>query len=75
MRNVAVRFDGAEIVGAAAARIGAQVLAAPMRRSLAPGHHGTEHLVESLVVIDVGPGHDERHPLSAHAVGERAMGT
>jgi hypothetical protein len=52
MRITAVRFDGAQIVGASVASIGAQVLAAPMRSVLALDHDGTEHLVASLAIVE-----------------------
>ena len=53
--------DDAKTLGPLVARIGAQVpLAATMRGSRALDYDGTEHLVESLAVIDVGPGDDER---------------
>jgi len=59
VRNVAVRFDDANVVGAAVAGISAQVLVAPHRRALALDHDRAEDLVDSLAVIDVGCGHDE----------------
>src|SRR5580698_1440405 len=60
MSNVVVLIDDAKTLGASVARIGAQVLAASMRRTRALDHDGSEHLIESLPVIDVGPGDDER---------------
>ncbi|KWI25762.1 hypothetical protein WM04_25455 [Burkholderia ubonensis] len=59
MRNVAMLIDGPEALGAAVARIGAQVLAAPMRRIRALDHDGAERLFEALAVVDVSPGDDQ----------------
>lgn len=59
MSNVVVLLDDAKTLGASVARIGAQVLAATMRRIRALDHDGAEDLIESLAVIDVGPGDDE----------------
>lgn len=60
MRDVAVRFDGAQVVCAAVSGIGAQVLAATRRGRRALDHDGAEDFIDALTVIDVGPGHDER---------------
>lgn len=60
MRDVAVRFDGSQVVRAAVSGIGAQVLAATKRGRRALDHDGAEDFIDALAVIDVGPGHDER---------------
>jgi len=60
VRDVAVRVDDAQRLGASVAGVGAQVLAATKGSSLALDHNGAEHLVDSLAVIDVGRGHDDR---------------
>ena len=58
--DVSVRLDDAKGLGASVARIGAQVLAASNRRALALDYDSAEDRIDSLAVIHVGPGHDER---------------
>ena len=53
-------LDGAEVFGAAVARVGAQMVVSPMRRVLALDDDGGEYLVNLFAVMEVGPGHDER---------------
>src|SRR5438477_3521860 len=60
VRDVAMRLDDANVFGASVARVGAQMLVAPHWRALALDHDGAEYLVDSLAVIHVGRGHDER---------------
>ena len=60
VRDVAVRVDDAQRLSAPVAGVGAQVLAAPQGSSLALDHDRTEHLFDSLAVIHVGRGHDDR---------------
>src|SRR2546428_8632984 len=60
VRDVAMRLDEANVFGASVARVGAQVLVAPHWRALALDHESAEYLVDSLAVIHVGRGHDER---------------
>ena len=62
MRDVTMVLDGAKVFGAAIARVGAQMFAAPVRRVLALDDTGGEHLVKPLAVRDVGSGHDDRQP-------------
>ena len=58
--DVAVMLDGAKVLRAAVARVGAQMLASPKWRGLALDDDGGEQLVKPLAIMDVGPGHDER---------------
>jgi len=44
----------------AVARVGAQVLASSLRRVLTLDHNGGEHFIQSLAVMNVRHGHDER---------------
>jgi len=60
MRDVAMRSDDLHRLGASVACICTQVLAAPGWRSPTLDHDRTEHLVDPLAIIDVGPGHDDR---------------
>ena len=52
--------DDAQVLGAAIAGVGAQMLASANGRALALDDDGAEHSVQSLAVIDVGRGHDDR---------------
>jgi hypothetical protein len=60
VRDVAVALDGAKMLGASVAGIGAQMLVSPMWRVLPLDNDGAEHVIESLAVMNVGPAHDER---------------
>ncbi len=60
VRDVAVRFDDAKVVCPSVSGVGAQMLAAPNRWALALDHDGVRHFMDTLAIIDVGSGHDER---------------
>src|SRR5438045_7588594 len=60
VRDVAVVLDGAKVLLTAVACVGTQMLASSIRRILARDDDGSEHFVQPLAVMDVGPGHDER---------------
>ena len=53
-------LNGAKVLRAAVAGVGAQMLAPAIRRILAIDHDRVEHLVEPFAVMNVGPGHDDR---------------
>ena len=58
--DVAVRFDDSQSLFASVGSIGAEVLVASNRRTLALDDDGAEDLVDALAIIHVGSGHDER---------------
>lgn len=60
MRDVAVAFDGAQMLCTTVARVSAQVLVSSVGRFLALDDGGIEHRIKPLAVVDVGPAHDER---------------
>ena len=66
LRNVAVVLDGAQVLRAEVARVGAQMLVSPMWRALALDDDGSEHLIKPLTVMDFGPVHAERRRMAVH---------
>ena len=58
--DIAVALDGAQMLGATVARVRTPMLVSSVRWGLAFGADGTEHRLKSVVVVDVGPAHDER---------------
>jgi len=58
--NVPMLVDDLQILGTAVASVSAQMLAPTKGRTLALDCDGREHGIESLAVIHVGCGHDER---------------
>lgn len=60
VRDVAVAFDGAQMLGTTVACVGAKVFVSPVGWILAFDDNGAEHRIKPLAVVDVGPAHDER---------------
>lgn len=60
MRDVAVRVDNPQGLRAAISGVGAQVLATPYGRTFALDDYSIEHLLNTLAVIDVRAGYDDR---------------
>lgn len=50
MGNVAMPIDDPQVLCAASASVGVQVLVLPHRRALAHDDHGTQHFVDTLAV-------------------------
>ena len=75
MRHVAMVIDDTHVLGAAIACVGAKGLAVADGRALALDYDGAEHSVQSLAVIHVGRGHDDRQRDAAAVHQQVALAT